>query len=95
MIENFHETGLLIHMVIFFNLALTSNHLHPLQMENCDSNSQLVVDEDGIGKSRLKICHAKEMKGLMERAAISATIPPFIAVSIYSGSIVIEKKVKR
>ena len=30
------------------------NHLHPLQVENCDSNSRIVVDEDGNGKFRLE-----------------------------------------
>ena len=37
-------------MSIFINFPLTSNHLHPLQVENCDSNSRLVVDEDDNGK---------------------------------------------
>ena len=41
-------------MAIFFNFSPTSNHLHPLQVENCDSNSRLVVDEDGNGKFRLE-----------------------------------------
>ena len=41
-------------MVIFLNFSLTSNHLHPLQVENCDSNSRLVVDEDDNGKFRLE-----------------------------------------
>ena len=41
-------------MVIFFNLSPTSSHLHPLQVENCDSNSRLVVDEDDNVKSGLK-----------------------------------------
>ena len=41
-------------MVIFLNLPPTSNHLHPLQVENCDSNSRLVVDEDDNGKFRLE-----------------------------------------
>ena len=40
------------YMVIFFILSLTSSHLHPLQVENCDSNSRLVVDEDDNGKFR-------------------------------------------
>ena len=40
-------------MVIFFNFSPTLNHLHPLQVENCDSNSRLVVDEDDNGKFRL------------------------------------------
>ena len=37
------------YMVIFFNFLTTSNHLHPLQVENCDSYSRLVVDEDDNG----------------------------------------------
>ena len=40
------------YMVIFFNLSPTSSHLHPLQVENCGSNSRLVVDEDDNGKLR-------------------------------------------
>ena len=42
------------YMTIFFNFQTTSNHLHPLQVENCDSNSRLVVDEDDNGKFRLE-----------------------------------------
>ena len=42
------------YMAIFFNFSPTSSHLHPLQVENCDSNSRLVVDEDDNGKFRLK-----------------------------------------
>ena len=43
------------HMAIFLNFSPTSNHLHPLQVEeNCDSNSQLVVDEDDNVNSGLK-----------------------------------------
>ena len=42
------------YMAIFFNFSLTSNHLHPLQVENCDSNSRLVVDEYDNGKFRLE-----------------------------------------
>ena len=42
------------YMAIFFNFSLTSNHFHPLQVENCDSNSRLVVDEDDNGKLRLE-----------------------------------------
>ena len=42
------------YMLIFFNFSLTSNHLHPLQVENFDSNSRLVVDEDDNGKFRLE-----------------------------------------
>ena len=42
------------YMAIFFNFLPTSNHLHPLQVENCGSNSRLVVDEDDNGKFRLQ-----------------------------------------
>ena len=42
------------YIVIFFNLSPTSNHLHPLQVENCDSKSRLVVDDDDNGKFRLE-----------------------------------------
>ena len=41
-------------MTIFFNFSLTSNHVHPLQVENCDSISRLVVDENDNGKFRLE-----------------------------------------
>ena len=41
-------------MVIFINFSPTSNHLHPLQVENCGSNSRLVVDEGDHGKFRLE-----------------------------------------
>ena len=41
------------YMAIFFNFSPSSNHLHPLQGENCDSNSRLVVEEDDNGKFRL------------------------------------------
>ena len=33
------------YMAIFFNLSPTSSHFRPLQVENCGSNSRLVVDE--------------------------------------------------
>ena len=42
------------YMTIFFNFQTTSNHLHLLQVENCDSNSRLVVDEDDNLNSGLK-----------------------------------------
>ena len=40
------------YMAIFFTFSPTSNHLHPLQVEKCDSNSPLVVDEDDNGTFR-------------------------------------------
>ena len=42
------------YMAILFNFLPTSNHLHLLQVENCGSNSRLVVDEDDNGKLRLE-----------------------------------------
>ena len=40
------------YMTIFFTFSPTSSHFHPLQVENCDSNMRLVVDEDDNGKFR-------------------------------------------
>ena len=42
------------YMAIFFNFSPTSSHLLPLQDENCDSDSRLVVDEDDNGKFSLE-----------------------------------------
>ena len=42
------------YMTIFYNFSPTSNHLHPLEVENCDSNSRRVVDEDDNDKLRLE-----------------------------------------
>ena len=39
-------------MIFFSHLPPTSSHLHPLQVENYNSNSRLVVDEDDNGKFR-------------------------------------------
>ena len=41
-------------MKLFYNLSPTSNHLHSLQVENCGSNSRLVVDEDDYGKFKIE-----------------------------------------
>ena len=49
-------------MAIFFNFSPTSNHLHSLQVENCDSNSRLVVDEMTMVNSGLKgLTHSKAL----------------------------------
>ena len=42
------------YMTIFFTFSPTSNHLHPLQVENCDINLRFVVNEDDNVKSGLK-----------------------------------------
>ena len=47
------------YMAIFINFSPTSSHLHPLQVENCGSNSRLVVDEMTMvysGSKRLTLC---------------------------------------
>ena len=40
------------YMAFFYNFSPTSSHLHPPQVENRDSDSRLVVDEDDNGKFR-------------------------------------------
>ena len=42
------------YMAMFLNFSHTSNHSHPLQVENCDSNSRLVVDEITMTNPGLK-----------------------------------------
>ena len=42
------------YVAIFLIFLTTSNHLHPLQVENCDNNLRLVVDEDDNVKFRLE-----------------------------------------
>ena len=49
-------------MVVFFNFSPTLNHIHPLQVENCGSNSRLVVDEYDNVKSGLKGLNIKFCK---------------------------------
>ena len=41
------------YMVIFLYFSPTLNHLHPLQVENCDSNSRLVVTMVNSGSKGL------------------------------------------
>ena len=54
------------YMTIFFTSSPTSNHLHPLQVENCDSNSRLVVDEDDNVNSGLKGLTWRSRLGLVD-----------------------------
>ena len=58
------------YIAIFLIFSPTSNHLHPLQVENWDSNSRLVVDEDDNGKFRL------------ERVKLTVAIFPFYDLQI-------------
>ena len=50
------------YMAILFNFSPTSTHLYPLQVENCDSNSRLVVDEDENGKFKLERFERQNMR---------------------------------
>ena len=59
-----------IHVAISFNLSPTSNHLHPLQVENCESNSRLVVDEDDNGKFRLERVEEAVIPLMVEETAV-------------------------
>ena len=66
------------YMAIFFNLSPTSNHLHPLQVENYDSNSRLVVDVDDNGKFRDE--RVKQHKGAVQN---QNAVLPTLQVSRY------------
>ena len=46
----------------FLKFFTNFSHLHPLQVETCDSNSWLVVDEDDNGKFRLERVNLTTMK---------------------------------
>ena len=52
------------YVVFFFNFQVRLNHLHPVQVENCDSNSRLVLDEDDNSKFGLE-----RVKKRIKRAA--------------------------
>ena len=63
----------------FLYFSLTTNHLYPLQVGNCDSNSRLVVDEDDNGKFRL------------ERVKVTShTTIPVEKLNIYASNIGIQ-----
>ena len=72
------------YMVIFFNFSPTSNHLHPLQVENCDSDSRVVVDEDDNGKIRLE-----RVNGQIRFAFTGQEIPRYENYRMWSTFIII------
>ena len=57
--ERFNNTNILFH------LPDTSSHFHSLQVENCDSNSRLIVDEDDHGKFRHERVKHQDLFGIM------------------------------
>ena len=61
-------------MAIFNNFSPTSSHLDPLQVENCDSNSRLVVDEDDNGKFRPERVNEKDLQELWDNARVTQLI---------------------
>ena len=75
-------------MVISFNFSPTSSHLHQQQVENCDSNSRLVVDEDDNGKFRLErvepIC-----------SNVTAPLAHVMNLSYAKGIVSLENKIAR
>ena len=58
------------YVAIFFNFSSTSSHLYPLQVENCDSNSRIVVDKDDNGKLR-----PERVKRLVVSRSVHVVIP--------------------
>ena len=54
-----------------------SSHLRPLQVENCDSNSRIVVDEDYNGKLRLeRVTSVLLRTRIIDRTGTSLPSPP-------------------
>ena len=55
------------YIAIFFSFSTTSNHLHPLQVENCDSNSRLVEDDNGKFRlERVKLVNSFSHVGIVQ-----------------------------
>ena len=79
------------YMAIFLNFSPTSSDLHPLQEENCDSNSRLVVDEDDNGKFWLEKNKKKFLQDLLGDQSPTAGWAWCIWVIIVAHSSVIVK----
>ena len=59
---------------VFFLLPPMSSNFHPLQVENCDSNSRRVVDEDDNGKFRLVRVQVAWMKAVSQYFRVVAML---------------------
>ena len=71
------------YMVIFFNFSPSSSHRHPLQVENCDSNSRHIVDEDDNGKFRAqKVKWGSHNKRLFHSCNETSEIPRRVVLSV-------------
>ena len=73
------------YMVIFFYFSPTSSHIHQLQVENCDSNSQLVVDEDDYGKFGLERVKAQNVVDAFVFAIIAKHISSLNILYVSTG----------
>ena len=83
------------YMAIVFNFSLTSSHLHPLQVENCDSNSRLVVDEDDNGKFRLEGVNPQVAIGEYKRYDHAHIVWTFFNAFVLTEILIIQVKLKR
>ena len=54
------------YMAIFLYFSPTASYLYPLQVENCDSNSRLVVDKDDNVKKGLKALTLEPINKIIE-----------------------------
>ena len=69
-------------MAIFFIFLPTSNHFHSLQVENCDSNSRLVVDEDDNGKVRVERVKHQDLQCLVSNETSLSDFQPLECVGL-------------
>ena len=81
--------------VIFLNFQTTSNHLHPLQGENCDSNSRLVVGEDDNGKFRLERVYASHLIYTITRTGPWSRTKKAFDIARFSFHLMVSRDAKR
>ena len=66
-----------IKLVYPYMTIVINCHLLPLQVENCDSNSRLVVDEDDNGKFRFErvkiVLFEEQIKRLQTAVGVTST----------------------
>ena len=63
------------YMAISFNFSPTPSHIHALQVENCDSNSRLVVDEMTMVNSGSKGLKALAQAKIITKLVILFWLP--------------------
>ena len=82
------------YMAIFFTFPPTSNHLYPLQVENCGSNSRLVVNEDDNGKFSLERVKHRNLQMLWLNLKKKNLFPPPLKLWVIFFSNLIFFKIK-